>query len=149
MAASDPQKIISVTRFVPAPAQVIFDLLADPAMHAVIDGSGTVKNARSDAPKRLSLGAQFGMDMRIGLPYKITNEVVEFEEARRIAWRHFGGHVWRYMLEPAEGGTQVTEQFDWNTSKAAALLELTGAMGRNKNSIRATLERMAKHFGET
>ena len=40
------------------------------------------------------------MKMKIGAPYKILNEVVEFEEGRRIAWRHFAGHIWRYILEP-------------------------------------------------
>ena len=43
-----------------------------------------------------------------GLPYKITNRVVEFEADRRIAWRDFGGHRWRYGFSPtADGGTVV------------------------------------------
>ena len=33
-------------------------------------------------------------------------EVVEFEEDRRIAWRHYGHHIWRYTLEPTDGGTR-------------------------------------------
>ena len=49
-----------------------------------------------------------------GFPYKIRNTVVEFEEGRRIAWRHFGGHRWRYVLEPRGEGTHVTESFDYS-----------------------------------
>jgi hypothetical protein len=146
MAGSDPKKIVSVNKVVAATPQQIFDLLADPKRHADIDGSGSVKAAQSDAPTRLSLGAKFGMDMKIGAPYKITNEVVEFDEGKRIAWRHFGGHVWRYILEPTDGGTLVTEQFDYNGSKSQLMLRAINAPGRNKKSMIATLDRLAKLF---
>ena len=139
-------KIISITKFVPAPPQAIFDLLADPRKHNLIDGSGSVQAARMDAPDRLSLGAKFGMDMKIGLKYRITNEVVEFDEPRRIGWRHMGGHIWRYIIEPAEGGSQVTEQFDWNQNRAPLMLKLMNAQSKNKKSIEATLDRLAAHF---
>ena len=146
MAGSDPKKIVSVNKVVAATPQQIFDLLADPKRHADIDGSGSVKAAQSDAPTRLSLGSKFGMDMKIGAPYKITNEVVEFDEGKRIAWRHFGGHVWRYILEPTDGGTLVTEQFDYNGSKSQLMLRTINAPGRNKKSMIATLDRLAKLF---
>lgn len=139
-------KIISITKFVPAPPQAIFDLLADPRKHNLIDGSGSVQAARMDAPDRLSLGAKFGMDMKIGLKYRITNEVVEFDEPRQIGWRHMGGHIWRYIIEPAEGGSQVTEQFDWNQNRAPLMLKLMNAQSKNRKSIEATLDRLAAHF---
>ena len=139
-------KIISITKFVPAPPQAIFDLLADPRKHNLIDGSGSVQAARMDAPDRLSLGAKFGMDMKIGLKYRIANEVVEFDEPRQIGWRHMGGHIWRYIIEPAEGGSQVTEQFDWNQNRAPLMLKLMNAQSKNKKSIEATLDRLAAHF---
>ena len=144
--SNDPKKILSATRVVPATPQQIFDLLADPAQHSTIDGSGSIRKPLSDAPARLALGARFGMDMKIGVPYKITNEVVEFDEPKQIAWRHFGGHIWRYILEPVEGGTRVTEQFDWNKSKSPLVLTLSGAFKKNQKSMEATLERMAAHF---
>jgi len=143
----DPKKVLSATKVVPATPQQIFDLLADPAQHATIDGSGSVRKAQSGAPARLSLGARFGMDMKIGVPYKITNEVVEFDEPKQIGWRHFGGHIWRYILEPVDGGTRVTEQFDWNKSKSPLVLKLQGALHKNQKSMEATLERLAAHFG--
>ncbi|MFM8381349.1 MAG: SRPBCC family protein [Actinomycetota bacterium] len=139
-------KIISITKFVPAPPQAIFDLLADPRKHNLIDGSGSVQAARMDAPDRLSLGAKFGMDMKIGLKYRITNEVVEFDEPRQIGWRHMGGHIWRYIIEPTEGGSQVTEQFDWIQNKAPLMLKLMNAQSKNRKSIEATLDRLAAHF---
>jgi hypothetical protein len=129
-----------------AAPQTIFDLLADPSKHGEIDGSGSVRNAQSSAPARLSLGAKFGMDMKLGVNYKITNEVVEFDEPRRIAWRHFGGHVWRYILEPVDGGTMVTEQFDWNTAKSPLMMRVMNYPAKNRVSIEKTLKRLADRF---
>jgi hypothetical protein len=125
---------------------MIFDLLADPRRHNEIDGSGTVQSAQINAPERLSLDATFGMQMRMGLPYKITNTVVEFEENKTIAWRHVGGHIWRYILEPVDGGTKVTEQFDWNKSKAPLILKLRKSPQDNAKSIEKTLENLVKRF---
>ena len=143
---SDPAKVVSRSTIVPAPAQVIFDLLADPRRHNEIDGSGTVQSAQINAPERLSLDATFGMQMKMGLPYKITNTVVEFEENKTIAWRHVGGHIWRYILEPVDGGTKVTEQFDWNKSKAPLILKLRKSPQDNAKSIEKTLENLVKRF---
>ena len=143
---SDPAKVVSRSTIVPAPAQMIFDLLADPRRHNEIDGSGTVQSAQINAPERLSLDATFGMQMKMSLPYKITNTVVEFEENRTIAWRHVGGHIWRYILEPVDGGTKVTEQFDWNKSKAPLILKLRKSPQDNAKSIEKTLENLVKRF---
>lgn len=136
---------VSRTKVIHAPASVIFDVIADPSMHPRIDGSGSVQAPRSDAPQRLTMGAGFGMDMKIGVPYKIANTVVEFEEGRRLAWRHFGGHRWRWELEPVdEGTTRVTETFDWSTARSPLALELAGYPKRNAKSIERTLERLAE-----
>ena len=143
---SDPAKVVSRSTIVPAPAQMIFDLLADPRRHGEIDGSGSIQSAQINAPERLSLDATFGMQMKIGVRYKITNTVVEFEEGKTIAWRHFGGHIWRYILEPVDGGTKVTEQFDWNKSKSPLILKLRKSPQDNAKSIEKTLENLVKRF---
>lgn len=127
------------------PAQV-FELLADFRRHPEFDGSGTVKAALS-GPDRLHLGAKFGMRMRIGLPYPIRNEVVEFDEPRRIAWRHFDRHVWRYELEPVPGGTRITETFDYATARSPRALERMGFPAKNARGIEATLRRLEERFG--
>jgi hypothetical protein len=144
--AHDPiRKLVSVSQFVPAAAHDIFDLIATPERHPEIDGSGTVRGELS-GPKRLSLGAKFGMSMRMIVPYRITNTVVEFEEGKRIGWRHFGGHVWRYLLTPVEGGTLVTEQFDYSTNKANWFLRAMNAIANNEVAMRKTLLNLAKRF---
>ncbi|GMA21912.1 SRPBCC family protein [Arsenicicoccus piscis] len=136
--------LISHTRVVPAPAQQIFDLLADPAQHPVIDGSGTVRGSTESRPERLHLGSTFGMTMRIGVPYRIANRVVEFEEGQVIAWRHFAGHRWRYLLEPIDDEhTRVTEEFDLRRVKDKRwIYERLGFIERNDRAIKETLDRL-------
>lgn len=144
--SSASDRHVSASTVVAAPPEEVFALLADPRRHAEFDGSGTVRDAVS-GPERLSLGATFGMKMRIGLPYRISNTVVEFEDGRRIGRRHFGRHVWRYELEPAAGGTRVTETFDYAGAMSPRVLELTRAPRRNAAAIRATLDRLKAIFG--
>lgn len=140
-------KVISVERIVPAPAQQIFDLLADPAMHPVLDGSGTVRKSNPNNPKRLSLGARFGMNMELGSRYRIRNKVVEFEEGRRIAWCHFARNIWRYELEPVDGGTRVRESFDWSKGRFPTFaLRRLKFLDRNEPAMEKTLENIEKHL---
>jgi hypothetical protein len=137
--------LVTETRVIAAEPQQLFDIVADPAMHPVIDGSGSVREARDGNPARLSQGAKFGMDMKLGAPYKITNKVVEFDEGKQIAWRHFNGHVWRYTFEAVDGGTKVTEEWDARPAKNKIGLVLMGFPARNRRGIKATLQRLDEH----
>lgn len=137
-------RVVSVERRIEAAPSAIFDLLADPSAHSRFDGSDTVVSARDGNPERLDLGSRFGMDMRLGLPYKISNEVVEFEEDRLIAWRHFGHHVWRYRLQPVDGATLVTESFDWSKARFPPFYEWVGYPDRHLVNMEKTLARLAE-----
>ena len=77
---------VTVERLIPSPPGPIFDVLADPARHVEIDGSGTVQEARSGG-RRLRQGDSFGMDMHWKVAYSTRNVVTELEEDRTIAWR--------------------------------------------------------------
>jgi hypothetical protein len=135
----------SVSLVIDAPAERIFDVLADPANHPLIDGSGSVRASLSSGPRRLALGARFGMRMRLGLPYRIMNTVVEFEDGTLIAWRHFFGHRWRWRLHDlGNGRTEVTETFDWSTARFPKGIELFGFPARNHAGMAATLQRLDK-----
>ena len=136
-----PSRSISRDIVVDAPPAAVFAVLTDPRAHPDFDGSGMLRSAIS-GPDRLTEGSRFGMAMSIGVPYRIQNTVVEFEQDRRIAWRHLGRHRWRYELEPAGAGTRVTESFDLSTSPAARLLELLGWRDRGARAIERTLPRL-------
>ena len=138
--------VASAERVIPAAPEKIFDLLADPSRHREIDGSGTVRDAKGGS-ERLALGSQFGMAMKMGVQYSMVSEVIEFEENRRIAWqtrppssfgaKFGGGRIWRYELEPVQGGTLVRET--WDISQEAGLSKPLVARGRTK-----TVENMDK-----
>jgi Polyketide cyclase / dehydrase and lipid transport len=139
------ERVVSASATIEAPPSVVFDIVANPYEHPRIDGSGSVRG-NLVGPERLSRGAEFGVSMRLfGLPYRIRNRVVEFEEDRRIAWRHFGAHRWRYELEPTDdGGTQVTETWDASRYQPLAFRALTllGFPERNRQGITGTLVRL-------
>lgn len=127
-----------------APAQVIFDLLANPAAHQRFDGSGTVKNAIS-GPERLYLGARFGMAMKIKVPYRIKNTVVAFEENKKITWCHLMKWTWCYELQAiTPNQTVVTESFDASEIPAFAKwwLKKTGAMDHNPRWMAKSLVKL-------
>lgn len=135
-------RAVSAARVIAADRQALFDLVADPTVHPVIDGSGSLRSVSPAAEGRLELGATFGAEVANGVTYSVQNEVVEFEEGRRLAWCHFHGHRWRYEFEDVEGGTRVVETFDWSTARSRLGLELLGFPRRNLRNMRATLERL-------
>ena len=142
-AADSP--VVTVERVIAADARTVFDLLADPSTHPLLDGSGSVRTAAVGNPRRLSKGARFGMHMRLGVPYRITNVVVEFEEGQRIAWRHFAGHRWRYLLTTVPGGTLVREQWDPTpVPYFVRIYKLLTFPERNRAGMQATLERLER-----
>ena len=144
--------VVSVERFIPAPPEAIFALLADASKHPDIDGSGAVKQVKDGTPQRLSLGSTFGMSMKMGVGYSMHNKVVEFEENKRIAWqaclagfmgRFVGGRIWRYELEPADGGTRVRETWDISEDHQKALLRHGPVPKQTERNIEKTLDRIA------
>jgi uncharacterized protein YndB with AHSA1/START domain len=138
----------TVERIIPAPPRAIFALLADPRRHKDFDGSGMVRNAKN-VPDHLALGSKFGMSMRLGVPYSMTSTVIEYEPDRRIAWQTFppgparavaGGRIWRYELEPVEGGTLVRETWDISQEKVKAIVR--PARAKTIAAMASTLERI-------
>ena len=82
-----------------------------------------------------------------GLGLGIGSTVVEFEQDRRIAWAHIGGHRWRYELnelEPVDGvpRTEVVETFDWSTARVPKAIELVGYPTKHVPNMERTLEKL-------
>jgi hypothetical protein len=153
-----PKFVETVERIIPAPAPRIFELVANPRRHKDIDGSGTVRDARDlpdlDLPEQLSLGAKFGMHMEYGVEYDMVNTIIEYDENRRITWQarpgsgggwrsaFFGGRIWRYELEPVNGGesTRVRESWDLTQEKNKRLVWFYRA--KTRKNMERTLERI-------
>jgi hypothetical protein len=145
--------VVSVERVIKAPASAIFAIISDVSRHPEIDGSGSVVKTKPGAPERLALGATFEMSMKLGVPYSMSNRVIEFEPDRRLAWqttlsgplgRFIGGRIWRYELEPVDGGTKVTETWDITQDKQGFLLKYGPVASQTAQSMTKTLKRLAE-----
>jgi uncharacterized protein YndB with AHSA1/START domain len=140
---------VSVERVIKAPASEIFAFVADAGKHAIIDGSGLVQHSTAESVP-LTKGSKFGMSMKMGLPYKTTNTVIEFEQDRRIAWKTtfagglVGGRIWRYELEPTDGGTLVRETWDVSQDKQQWMVKTDRMATQAEDGMRGTLERIAE-----
>ena len=149
---SENKDVVSVERVIPAPPEAIFELLVHPDRHKDIDGSGTVQGSKGTSG-RLKLGDTFGMSMKLGVPYSMSNKVIELEENRRIAWQtrgggaigsKVGGRIWRYELEPVDGGTRVRESRDISQESPLTKWLVKREAGRTRKNLEATLERIEK-----
>jgi uncharacterized protein YndB with AHSA1/START domain len=143
--------VVSVERSIPADPAAIFALVADAARHPEIDGSGTVRQVKAGAPQKLSLGATFGMSMKVGIGYSMVSTVIEYEEDRRIAWQSrppgvagklAGGRIWRYELEPTDSGTLVRESWDISEDRQRMFLRMGSVAKHTKTSMESTLQKI-------
>jgi uncharacterized protein YndB with AHSA1/START domain len=119
---------VSATLTVAVPAARVFAVLADPAAHSAIDGTGWVVEAADRAPLT-EVGQIFRVDMyHPNHPdghYQMSNEVQVLDPPRAIGWKpgyrndegqlEFGGWIWHYDLAPfGPSETEVTLTYDWS-----------------------------------
>jgi hypothetical protein len=122
---------VRVSRRISADARDIFRILADPARHPDLDGSGMLRGAEGNA---VVSGVGDSFITRMHQPalgdYEMSNLVVEYELDRRIGWEPNlrgtdreadsatrNGSRWSFELTPdGPGATVVTEIFDCSGS---------------------------------
>ncbi|MBO0894046.1 MAG: SRPBCC family protein [Acidimicrobiales bacterium] len=119
---------LSATTRIEAPADTIFAVLADPANHAAIDGTGWVRQTLDGQPLTAT-GQVFRMAMyHPNHPdgnYEMANRIEVLDRPRAISWKpgqdpgdgnlRFGGWIWRYDLAPVgPSETEVTLSYDWS-----------------------------------
>jgi Polyketide cyclase / dehydrase and lipid transport len=139
---------VSASAVVAASPAAVFDFLRRPENHALISGDQSVRSTVT-GPELLGPGSTFSVNMKVILPYKVTSKVVEFDEDRVIAWCHFGGHRWRWELEPAgDGRTRITETFDQSTAKAPFLLRMAGYPKRHLHNVANSVANVAARFDQ-
>ena len=115
---------IEVSRQINASPEKIFALLASPAGHVAIDSSGMLQSFTGDPAK--AVGDEFVIHMdreslndfpELG-KYDVTVLITTYEQDREIAWTPTGrlnlNHIYGYRLEPTDGGTLVTQYYDWS-----------------------------------
>ena len=115
---------IEVTRPIPAPASVIFDIVRSPAGHVAIDASGMLQDFSGQPATKVGDTFVIHMDREslndfpLGR-YDVTVHIITFEQDNEIAW-NLGPdipfpHFYGYRLEVTDGGTtNVTSYYDWS-----------------------------------
>jgi hypothetical protein len=141
---------VSASTVVDAPPKKVFDYIRRPINHGAISGDGTVQG-RHFGPDVLGRADEFGMKMKLlGLPYKVTSKVREFDDGRLIAWSHLGGHRWRWEVEETDDGkTRLTETFDLSTAKFPPGLRLVGFPKRHEANVAQSVANVAAHFASS
>jgi uncharacterized protein YndB with AHSA1/START domain len=141
----EPARVVSAVRDISAPADTIFELIADPAQQPRWDGNDNLAEAPSGQRVR-AVGDVFVMTTTKG--HLRENQIVEYEEGRRLAWlpaepgKAAPGHLWRWELEPIEESrTRVTHTYDW--TRLTDENRLPRARATTADRLRASLDRLA------
>ena len=131
---------------VAAPANRIFELIADPSRQPDWDGNDNLRTAPPGQRVR-AVGDVFEMTLTGGSVR--MNHVVEFDEGRRIAWMpsEVGmprpGHLWRWELDPLDDSTtRVTHTYDWTRLTDAGRFER--ARATTSGRLEGSLDRLAR-----
>ena len=139
-------KVVTASREIAAPADRIFELIADPSLQPRWDGNDNLADAHTGQRVR-AVGDVFTMTITMGSDR--DNHVVEFEEGRLVAWRPSEpgreppGHLWRWQLESLdESRTLVTHTYDWSRLTDETRLPIARAITADK--LRASIERLAE-----
>jgi uncharacterized protein YndB with AHSA1/START domain len=142
---TEAAKVVSASRKIAAPADKIFELIADPSLQPRWDANDNLAQARAGQRVR-AVGDVFTMTLTMGSDR--TNHVVEFEEGRVIAWRPSEpgidppGHLWRWQLDPVDDArTLVTHTYDW--SRLTDEARLPRARATTEDKLQASIERLA------
>jgi uncharacterized protein YndB with AHSA1/START domain len=143
---TEASKVVSASREIAAPADKIFEFIADPSLQPRWDGNDNLAEAHTGQRVR-AVGDVFTMTITMGSDR--DNHVVEFEEGRLIAWRPSEpgkkppGHLWRWQLEPLDDSrTLVTHTYDWSRLTDENRLPIARAITADK--LQASIERLAE-----
>lgn len=141
----DAPRVVSASREIAASPEVIFELIADPALQPRWDANDNLVEAQPGQRIR-QVGDVFVMKIHSGDHRE--NHVVEFEEGRRIAWQpsEVGqpqpGHLWRWELSPLDGArTRVTHTYDW--TRLGPGPRITRARATTADKLKGSVDRLA------
>ena len=156
----DTSRKLQASRTIDAPASAIFAVLADPNRHTDLDGGGMVKGPDDGTPPLGGIGQVFAMNMHqdnLG-DYRMLNTVTAFVPDARIGWgpsmdpdceaaKNFegvdvSGHTYTWDLAEHDGGTEVTETYEWMSVKDENFLKLFPLV--SEDDLQASLDKLAK-----
>ena len=138
-------RVVSASFDIAAPAERIFELIADPAERPRWDGNDNLAEA-AGGQRVHAVGDVFLTSLKKGAVRE--NHIVEFDEGRLIAWRPSEpaspppGHLWRWELSPTDDQhTRVTHTYDW--SRLTDEKRFPRARATGKSELSSSLTRLA------
>lgn len=155
----DTSRKLQASKVINATPDTVFALLSDPKRHQDIDDAGMVRGVEGDASPLKAIGQVFTMNMNqpaLG-DYRMVNSVTAFVPDARIGWAprmdptcelagklgdmDVSGHTYTYDLAEVEGGTEVTQTYEWTSVKDPQFLEMFPLVSQEQLS--GTLDRIA------
>lgn len=142
----DESTVVTASAIIAAPADVVFEEIADPARQIAWDGNDNLAES-AEGQRVHAVGDVFVTYTTKGK--ERHNHVVELDEGRLIAWRPSEpgqsppGHLWRWEVRPLEDGrSEVTHTYDW--THLADERRLERARWTTSDRLQASLERLAE-----
>jgi uncharacterized protein YndB with AHSA1/START domain len=144
---------VAVRGRISAPPEQLWAIVADPARHPELAGSGEPQETwlLTDGP--LATGSRFKSRQKIGL---IRYESVSLVEAcappRLVRWSVRGRSEWEFRFEPSAGGTLVTHSHRVRSAGRPVLRQLLSViyvrrLRRNARGMAQTLHNLARLAG--
>lgn len=159
----DTSRKIQASLVIAAPQDAIFALLADPNRHTDLDGAGMLRGVEGDSAPIGGMGQVFTMNMHqddLG-DYRMVNTVTAFQPSSRIGWApavdpscelaaklgdmDASGHTYTYDLREVEGGTEVTQTYEWMSVRDEEFLKLFPRVSQDQ--LEGTLAKIAGTVG--
>ncbi|MFC4947357.1 SRPBCC family protein [Pseudonocardia sp. GCM10023141] len=138
----DTSKKLQASKVIKAPAEKIFALISDPSRHADIDGADMLRGVEGTSAPIGGIGQTFVMNMHaddLG-DYRMVNHVTAYVPGSRVGWgpsldptcelaeklgeMDASGHTYTYDLNEVEGGTEVTQTYEWMSVKDPKFAEM-------------------------
>ncbi|UVI35844.1 SRPBCC family protein [Brevibacterium spongiae] len=137
-------KVVTAETEIAAPAEAVFELIADPHRQPEWDGNDNLGSA-VDGQRVRGTGTSFITTLTKGVDRE--NHIVDFAEGRRIAWKpsEVGGEPfgqkWVWEIEAAGQGTcRVRHTYDWTELRDPQ--RLPRAQSTTESNLVASLDRL-------
>ena len=141
----ETQKVLGavVQARVYAPPERLWQIVAEPARHPELAGSGEPRETWLVGEGPLRVGSRFESRQRwLGMKYTSRSEVTACQEPRLLRWRVDNQIDWEFRLERLEGvdqgGSEVIHGYRWIIRMPGPLATMVGPLlsWRHRQNIR-------------
>jgi hypothetical protein len=141
----------SVRATIAASPEDLWAWIADPTRHPQMAGSGEPQAIEMIDAMPTGVGSRFESQQKMfGLiRYVSRSEIVVFEPYHRFRFCVQDHALWDFLLEPVDGGTQVTHRHRLDLSASLRLLApiIRQRTRQNANNMARTLQNLARLVG--